>query len=101
MSQGRVVEQGSHDELYARDGMYRGVVDAQRISAESAADSETEPSEEAIKMEAISQCLPSDFPRPSIAAIGSSIFQKKVKESGVIAKTQYSPFYLLKKASLF
>lgn len=35
ISQGQVVEQGTHDGLYARGGMYRGLVDAQRISAES------------------------------------------------------------------
>lgn len=35
MSQGRIVEQGSHDELLEKQGAYYKLVDAQRISAEN------------------------------------------------------------------
>ena len=35
MSQGRIVEQGSHDELLEKQGAYYNLVDAQRISAEN------------------------------------------------------------------
>ena len=34
MSQGRIVEQGTHDELLEREGAYYNLVEAQRISAE-------------------------------------------------------------------
>lgn len=34
MSQGRIIEQGSHDELLEKGGAYYNLVDAQRISAE-------------------------------------------------------------------
>ena len=45
MSHGEVIEQGTHDDLYARDGMYRGLVDAQRISAEGTGDGYITPEE--------------------------------------------------------
>src|SRR6266516_7643668 len=35
LSRGRVVEQGTHDELYALQGVYHGLVEAQSLSAES------------------------------------------------------------------
>src|SRR5947207_15661700 len=35
MSQGEVVEEGTHDDLYAMNGIYHGLVDAQNLSAES------------------------------------------------------------------
>src|SRR5579859_6180786 len=52
MSDGQIIEQGSHEELYAREGMYHGLVDAQRISAEGSGDGESTP-EEVIEEEEI------------------------------------------------
>lgn len=106
MSNGRVVEQGSHDELYANDGMYRGLVDAQRISAESTGDGGDETLEETVAMEAVlrrsrSQSIPqSDLPplfRRKSSRRSESFVETKDLESGVIEKTKYSLWYLLKK----
>jgi len=106
MSNGRVVEQGSHDELYANDGMYRGLVDAQRISAESTGDGGDEMLEETVAMEAVlrrsrSQSIPQgDLPplfRRKSSRRSESFVETKDLESGVIEKTKYSLWYLLKK----
>jgi len=108
MSNGRVVEQGSHDGLYANDGMYRGLVDAQRISAEGTGDGDDEPPDEAIEMEAVlrrsrSQSIPqSDLPplfRRKLSRRRESFVETKDLESGVIEKTKYSLWYLLKKVA--
>lgn len=50
MSQGRIVEQGAHDELLERRGAYYNLVEAQRLSAEKEAE---EAAEEAEEIEAI------------------------------------------------
>lgn len=42
MSQGRIVEQGAHDELLERQGPYYNLVEAQRISAEKQEDNEAD-----------------------------------------------------------
>jgi hypothetical protein len=106
MSNGRVVEQGSHDELYSNDGMYRGLVDAQRISAESTGDGGDETLEETVAMEAVlrrsrSQSIPQgDLPplfRRKSSRRSESFVETKDLESGVIEKTKYSLWYLLKK----
>jgi hypothetical protein len=34
LSRGEVVEQGTHDELFARNGMYRRLVEAQNITTD-------------------------------------------------------------------
>jgi len=106
MSNGRVVEQGSHDELYANDGMYRGLVDAQRISAESTGGGSDETPDEAVEMEAVlrrsrSQSIPQgDLPplfRRKSSRRSESFVETQDLESGVIEKTKYSLWYLLKK----
>ena len=76
MSNGEIIEQGDHDELYAKDGMYRGLVDAQRILAE------TTGAEEEQELERTS----------TIASI-----EVRETNSGVVAKTKYSLWYLLKR----
>lgn len=101
MSQGRVVEQGTHDELYAQDGMYKGLVDAQRISAEGT-DGGDETPEEITELEHIrSHTRSQSFARGDLlrrSTTGkSSIVESKDKESGVVEKTKYSLFYLFKK----
>ncbi|MCJ1472803.1 GTPase-activating protein [Lambiella insularis] len=42
MSQGRIVEQGTHDELLEKEGAYYNLVEAQRISAERQEDNATD-----------------------------------------------------------
>lgn len=46
MKQGKIVEQGRHDELVARDGEYATLVNAQDLSTEKAEDATEESSEE-------------------------------------------------------
>jgi hypothetical protein len=105
MSHGRIIEQGTHDELYAKEGMYRGLVDAQRISAESTGDGGDVTPEEVIEMEETlrqTHSLPhKDFPEllRRTTTGRSSIVQTKAVESGVVAKTKYSLWYLFKKVS--
>jgi len=105
MSQGRVVQQGTHDELYAQDGMYRGLVDAQRISAEGTGDGGDETPEEITQMELIrSHSRSQSFPQGDIPGLlrrsttgKSSIVESKDLESGVVEKKKYSPINLFKK----
>jgi len=104
MSQGKVIEQGTHDELYAQDGMYHGLVEAQRISAESTGGEGTETPEEVNDMEtailtrARSQSNPPGLLHRATTA-KSSIVEPTDLESGVVAKTKYSLWYLFKKVS--
>jgi ATP-binding cassette, subfamily B (MDR/TAP), member 1 len=109
MSNSTIVEQGSHDELYARDGMYRGLVDAQRISAESTRDGDETPEEVIETEEAIrrihSKSLPSpsEFPallRRTTTGRSASVVETKDISSGEVAKTKYSIFYLLKNVTI-
>ena len=98
MSQGRVVEQGTHDELYAQDGMYRGLVDAQRISTESTGVG-TETPEEIIEMEIVQSRSHSHSPallRRSTTN-RSSIHESKDVQAGIVEKKKYSLFYLFRK----
>jgi ABC-type multidrug transport system ATPase subunit len=101
MSQGRVVEQGTHDDLYARDGMYRGLVDAQCISAESTGEG-TETPEEITEMEIIRNRSHSYSPtllRRSTTN-QSSIQESKDMKAGVVEKKKYSLFYIFRKVSI-
>jgi len=102
MSQGKVIEQGTHDELYAQDGMYRGLVEAQRISAESTGGEGAETPEEVNEMEtAILTRSRSRSNSPSLFRRAptrkSSIVEPTDLESGVVAKTKYPLWYLFKK----
>jgi len=103
-SQGKVVEQGTHDELYAQDGMYRGLVEAQRISTESTGGEGAETPEEVHEIETAiltrsrSQSNPPGFLRRSTTG-KSSIVEPTDLESGVVAKTKYRLWYLFKKVS--
>lgn len=107
MSHGRVIEQGSHDELYAQDGMYRALVNAQRISVEFTGLREDETPEEVVEMEEVlrpcrSHCLShSDIPalRRATTWRSASVVETKETEAGVVAKTKYPLSYLFKKVS--
>ena len=101
MSHGAVIEQGTHDELYARDGMYRGLVDAQRISAEATGDGYRTP-DEIIEAEERIRRVTSN-PDPEISSplrkttTGQSTISFKENNAGVVAQTKYPVFYLIKK----
>ena len=106
MSQGRAVEQGTHEELYGQDGMYRGLVDAQRISTETTADEVETPEEISNELEIIrsrSRSQSADLPallRRSTTN-KSSIVEAKDIGAGVVEKRKYSLFYLLRKVCSF
>ena len=101
MSHGTIIEQGTHDHLYNSDGMYKGLVDAQRISAETTGDGDETP-EEVIEME-------EQFRRTRSGSLGQHLLRRtttgrsevnvemKDFESGVVQKRKYSLWVLLKK----
>lgn len=102
MSDGQIVEQGGHEELYARQGMYHGLVDAQRISAEGTGDGESTP-EDVIEEEEILRRVQSSPEKDVITTTltKTTTMQSKlsIKESnaGVVEKTHYSVLTLFKK----
>lgn len=101
MSRGAVIEQGTHDELYARDGMYHGLVDAQRISAEGRGDAYHTPEEVLEAEDHIRRVISStdeEISSPLRKAITEqSTISFKENNSGVVAQTKYPLYYLLKK----
>jgi ATP-binding cassette subfamily B (MDR/TAP) protein 1 len=98
ISDGQIVEQGSHEELYAAQGMYRGLVDAQRISSEGTGDGETTPADEEEILHRVQSSSEKDI---TTTLTKTTTIQSKVsiKESnaGVVEKTNYSLFFLFKK----
>lgn len=105
MSNGVVIEQGTHDELYAADGMYRGLVDAQRISAETTGEAGSDTPEEVIEMEqGLRRSRSHSLPQEKSTFLGrtttghSSLIEPENLESGAVAETKYPLWYLFKKA---
>ena len=102
MSLGRAVEHGTHDELYSQDGMYRGLVDAQRISTDGTAD-EVETPEETLNEVEIIRSHSADFGtllRRS-PTNKSSVVEAKDIGAGIVDKRKYSLFYLFRKVCSF
>ena len=101
MSHGEVVEQGTHDDLYARNGMYRGLVDAQRISAEGTGDGFTTPEEDIEAEENILRVTSSPGQEISSPLRKTTTRQSTIpfedSNAGVVMQTKYSIYYLLKK----
>ncbi len=101
MSHGAVIEQGTHDDLYARDGMYRGLVDAQRISAEGTGDEDRTPAEVIEAEDHINRVASSPDEEISSPIRKTTTEQSKISfnenNAGVVARTKYPLFYLLKK----
>jgi ATP-binding cassette subfamily B (MDR/TAP) protein 1 len=98
MSHGEIVEQGTHDVLYARDGLYRGLVDAQRISAQGTEDgtttSEDDTDDEIHRSH--SGNAGGDLLRQTTT--GQSIRSMDARQtSGIVEKKKYSGVYLLKR----
>ena len=101
MSHGTIIEQGTHDQLYNSDGMYKGLVDAQRISAETTGDGDETP-EEVTEME-------EQFRRTRSGSLGEHLMRRTTTgrsevdvemgdfESGVVQKRKYSLWTLLRK----
>lgn len=103
MSEGKIVEQGTHEELYAADGMYRGLVDAQRISTEGREDGDTTP-DDIIEEEEFLHRVQSPDKDITNTLTKTTTRQSKIsfKESnaGIVEKTEYSIFFLFKKVLL-
>jgi len=105
MSNGEIIQQGTHDDLYVRDGLYRGLVDAQRISAETTGEGYETPEEVAEMEETLRRTQShgsptgTEFPdllRKTTTARSASIVEVKNTAAGEVAKTKYSIFFLLK-----
>ena len=110
MSRGEIIEQGTHNDLYALDGMYRGLVDAQRISAQSTKDSgeitpesEAEEEEEDVIRRMTSNPAADNLVRRTTTGQSAQTTQTvdiRQNQFGVVEKKKYSLGYLLKKVSL-
>ena len=90
LSKGEIVEQGTHDELLARNGMYANLVNAQRIS--SMADEKK--TERQVEEEDIERA---NKPLDGLQRTG---MQATIEEAEP-EPTNYSNFQLVKKAPLF
>ena len=103
MSQGRIVEQGTHDELLEKQGAYYNLVDAQRISAENdekMAEMTLDDSEEEI--------IHSSSPEKTVTneklermATGKSISSAVLESRGTSSGSQYSLWTLIKVVGSF
>jgi ATP-binding cassette, subfamily B (MDR/TAP), member 1 len=108
VSRGEIVEQGTHDHLIALGGVYKGLVEAQRISAEQVkgiekAVAEGEEEEEEInqmyKIKSLdSNEMPLGLSRTKTGkSITSIADDKDFTSAGLMPQTQYSNYQLLKK----
>ena len=105
MSQGRIVEQGSHDELLEKKSAYYNLVEAQRISAENA---EKKTEEDAEMIESQEELVTSLVPEKQISreqlersttgkSVSSAILESRKSSSG----PQYSLWTLIKVVGSF
>ena len=84
------MEEGTHDDLYAMNGIYHGLVDAQNLSAESDASGKAEhsaPLHDSFTIEAVTA---DTDPSKDYTAIASS---------GVVEKKEFTSRYLAMKVS--
>jgi len=108
VSRGEIVEQGTHSELIALGGVYYGLVEAQRISAErkegiEMAIAESDPGEEALDRlvggkslnDADQLALVKTKTGRSVASIEAE--QPGFASAGMVQQTDYSNFQLIKK----
>jgi ABC-type multidrug transport system ATPase subunit len=108
ISRGEVVEQGTHDDLIARGGVYKGLVEAQTISTERIGAIEREIAEGDVEEEAIDEVVrvtslqSSDegVPLEKVKTLRTVTSDEAVKgfiTAGTVPETNYSNFELLKK----
>jgi ATP-binding cassette, subfamily B (MDR/TAP), member 1 len=101
MSDGQIIEQGSHEQLYAANGMYRGLVDAQRISSETTGDGDITPEDITAEEETLRRVQ--SFPEKDLTTTltKSATMQSKLSvnstSAGIVEKRNYSLFTLFKK----
>ena len=105
MSRGRMVEQGSHDELLERQGAYYSLVDAQRISAENKQQEiEEDAAEEKIDAELTkSASLQKTITDPKLErmATGKSVSSAVLANRPTISGPHYSLWTLIKVVGSF
>lgn len=109
ISRGEIVEQGTHQNLIALGGVYKGLVEAQQISADrkggiEMAIAEGEDGEqqidEMVRMKSIGSAddQPLGLQRTKTGRSVTSIEGEKLfTEAGVMLQTQYGNFQLVKK----
>jgi len=107
MSRGEIVEQGTHAELIAEGGVYKGLVEAQRISSEkkdgiasTAMDDEEEDALDEIVRHKTRESDPDlEMMRTKTGrSVGSIEAERPGFESaGLMPQTKYSNFQLIKK----
>ena len=98
LSRGEVVEEGTHDQLYAQNGVYRGLVDAQHISVESEEELEKrlpEPEHSEVYLSEFTSAV------KEITPVRRSETMKNISKSGVLEEKKYTTMYLLKKVFLY
>lgn len=101
---GEISEQGTHDELYARGGIFHGLVEAQHLSTtDEATDLDI------LQVEHDSSYLSrllSKVERPTTSVVQMSKiisgidFEAKLAKSGILEKRQYRNLDLIKRVSL-
>lgn len=90
MSKGEIIEQGTHDELLARNGMYANLVNAQQISSTS--------DEEKKEMELEEEVL--EKANKSFDVIQRTVTQGTIEEKEA-EPTNYSNYQLIRKVLPF
>ena len=103
MSRGRIVEQGTHDELLEKQGAYYNLVDAQRISAEN-----DEKNAEVTLDDSEEEMIQSSSPEKTITneklermATGKSISSAVLESRGTGSGPRYSLWTLIKVVGSF
>lgn len=111
VSRGEIVEQGTHDHLIALGGVYKGLVEAQRISAQqkegiekAIAEGEDQEAEidELYKIKSIdSNEMPLGLSKTKTGrSISSMTGDKDFTSAGLVPETQYSNIELFRKVRL-
>jgi ATP-binding cassette subfamily B (MDR/TAP) protein 1 len=108
ISRGEIVEQGTHTDLIALGGVYKGLVEAQRISSEkkdgiekafAEADEEMEELAKAKSLEGASDADGLFLTKTKTGRSVASVEAEKFTSAGLDLTTKYSNFQLLKKVS--
>jgi ATP-binding cassette, subfamily B (MDR/TAP), member 1 len=112
VSLGEIVEQGTHDELIARGGVYKGLVEAQRISTErtgaiekeiAAGNAEEEAIDELVRVTSL-QSSTDEVPLARAKTLRSVTSDEAVNSfisAGIVPVTNYGNVNLFRKVSLF
>ena len=111
VSRGEIVEQGTHDTLIALGGVYKGLVEAQRISTErtgaiekeiAAGNAEEEAIDELVRVTSV-QSSTDEVPLTRAKTLRSVTSDEAVNafiSAGIVSETQYGNFVLFRKVCL-